>query len=52
MVDLGKDEGGEGGGLRGGGAGVFGEDGRAVGDTGAGRRLLAAETGRGRGVVY
>ena len=35
VVDFGEDEGGERGGLRGGGSGVLGEDGGAVGDTGA-----------------
>lgn len=34
VVDLGEDDGGEGGGLRGSGSGVFGEDCRTVGDAG------------------
>ena len=32
VLDFGEDEGGEGGSLRGGGGGVFGEDGGSVGD--------------------
>jgi len=50
VVDLGEDEGGEGGGLRGGGGGVFGEDGGAVGDAGAGGGDgLAGEGGESKG---
>jgi len=50
VVDFGEDEGGEGGGLRGGGGGVFGEDGGAVGDAGAGGGGLAGRV-RGGGKV-
>ena len=41
MLDFGEDEGGEGGCLRGGGGGVFGEDGGSVRDAGTWRAWLA-----------